>query len=186
MRKPSQTPRIRESRSRRAKKGAELMEFTLTFLPFLAMVFLLLNVAWAVFVKATLEYAVRTGVRSGITITGTQAQGTDLTAMVKNIVQSKSLGLLRGSSGLSKIKVRYFRPPSEGSTANATDVSAQADGNSPSNIMQVSVEGYSIAALLPRLFSWKQAMDTSAVPVAAVAADVIEPSRDVPLIGAAP
>ena len=56
---------LRRPRRFRRQRGAEVMEFTLTFLPFLAMTFLLLDVAWAVFVKATLEYAVRAGVRSG-------------------------------------------------------------------------------------------------------------------------
>jgi hypothetical protein len=152
------------------------------------MTFVLLDVCWAVFVKSTLECAVRAGVRSGITITGTQATaaGSNLTAMVKATVQAKSMGILRGSSGLARIKVRYFRPPVEWSTAAAVDVSTQTDGNSESNIMQVSVEGYSLPALLPRFFSWKQAADSAATGVTAVAADLIEPSRDLPPIGVAP
>src|SRR5215471_13739663 len=93
----------RLSSSRRRCRGAEVIEFTLAFLPFLAMTFVLLDVAWAVFVKSTLQYAVRAGVRSGITITGTQAAAANstLTAMVKSIVQQKALGILIGSSGLS-------------------------------------------------------------------------------------
>ena len=142
--------RARLTRSRRGQRGAELLEFSLTFLPFV-----LLDVAWAVFVKTTLEYAVRAGLREGITITGTQATaaGSNLTTMVKSIVQARSLGILRGTSGLSKIKVRYFRPPGEGSTAAAADVSGESDGNSPLNIMRVSVEGYTLPALVPRRIS---------------------------------
>ena len=178
----------RRSRRHRRRAGAELLEFTLTFLPFLAMTFVLMDVAWGVFVKGTLQYAVRAGVREGITITGTQATaaGSDLTSMVKSIVQQKSLGILRGAAGLSKIKVRYFQPPDAGSSAAAADVSTQTDGNTPPNIMQVSVEGYPLPALLPRIFSWRQAADTSATSISVVAADIIEPSHDVPPIGVAP
>jgi Flp pilus assembly protein TadG len=181
------TVRRRRSRASRTK-GAELIEFTLTFLPLMSLTMVLLCTAWAVFVKATLQYAVRAAVRTGITITGTQASAanSDLTAMVKAIVQSKSLGLLNGASGLSKIKVHYFQPPAPGSNGAIVDVSGQASGNTPLYIMQVSVEGYQLAALLPRIFSWKQAADNSATTINAVSADLIEPSRDVPPIGVAP
>jgi Flp pilus assembly protein TadG len=183
------TPKqLRRSRAFRRRAGAELLEFTFTFLPFLCITFVLLDIAWGVFVKGTLDYAVRAGVRQGITITGTQATaaGSDLTTMVKSIVQQRALGILNGASGLSKIKVHYYQPPPVGSTAAATDVSTQSNGNTSPNIMQVSVEGYSLRALLPRIFSWKQAPDLSPTTIGAVAADVIEPSHDVPPIGVAP
>jgi Flp pilus assembly protein TadG len=178
---------FRGPRARRSR-GAELIEFTLIFLPLLCLTFVLLDTAWAIFVKATLQYAVRAAVRSGITITGTQATaaGSDLTTMVKGIVQSKSLGLLRGSSGLAKIKVHYFQPPAPGSTAAAVDVSTQSSGNTPLYIMQVSVEGYPLAALLPRFYSWKGGVDKNPTVLTVRSADLIEPSRDVPPIGVAP
>ncbi len=165
-----------------------MLEFTLSFLPYMAMTFVLLDVSWAVFVKATLEYAVRAAVRSGITITGTEATaaGSNLTAMVKSVVQQKALGILTGTTGLSYVKVHYFQAPAAGSTGPATDVSTQTNGNTPPNVMQVSVEGYPLPALLPRIFSWHQAPDKAATAIGAVAADMIEPSNDVPPIGTAP
>ena len=183
---PQRSP-IRRSRRQRTR-GAELLEFTLVFLPMIAMTGVLLDIAWAVFVKATLQFAVRDAVRYGITITGTQATaaGSDLTSMVKATVQAKSLGLLQGSTGLAKIKVHYFQPPAPGSSAAAVDVSSQANGNTPLYIMQVSVEGFSLAALVPRIFSWRETPDKAPTIINAVAADLIEPSRDVPPIGAAP
>jgi Flp pilus assembly protein TadG len=177
----------RSSRARRTR-GAELLEFTLVFLPMMAMILVLLDIAWVVFSKATLQYAVRSAVRTGITITGTQATAahSDLTSMVKDLVQQRSLGLLRGDTGRSKIKVHYFQPPAPGSTSAAVDVSGQSNGNTPLYIMQVSVENFSLAALVPRIYKWKDAADRSASNVNAVAADLIEPSRDVPPIGVAP
>jgi Flp pilus assembly protein TadG len=178
--------RIRRSRAKRTR-GAEILEFTLVFAPMMAMVLVLLDIGWVIFAKSTLQYAVRSGVRAGVTITGTQATaaGSDLTTMVKNIVQQKSLGLLRGTSGLSKIKVHYYQPPAPGSTGPAVDVSNQPNGNTPLYIMQVSVEGYSLAPLVARLYSFKD-VDTSPTTITAIAADLIEPSRDVPPIGVAP
>jgi hypothetical protein len=40
--------------------------------------------------------------------------------------------------------------------------------------------------LAPRIFSWKEAPDGSATVIGAVAADLIEPSQDLPPIGSAP
>jgi len=179
--------RRRTSRAKRTR-GAEVLEFTFVFLPMIMMIIVLIDIAWAIFVKATLEYAVRVGVRSGITITGTQASaaGSDLTTMVKSIVQQSSIGILRGSSGLSKIKVHYFQPPAEGSSAQPVDVSNQTWGNTPLYIMQVSVEGYMLPALVPRIFGLGKAIDNSSTAISAVSADLIEPSRDVPPIGSAP
>lgn len=169
-------------------KGAETLEFTLVFLPMMAMIILLLDAGWAIFVKSTLEYAVRAAVRTGITVTGTQASaaGSDLTTMVKGLVQQKSLGLLRGTSGLSHIKVHYFQPPPEGSSAAPVDVSNQTWGNTPLYIMQVSVEGFTLPALVPRIYGSGQGVDASGTLITAVASDLIEPSRDVPSIGTAP
>jgi Flp pilus assembly protein TadG len=175
------------NKSRRCR-GAEMMEFTLALLPLLMMIFLLLDACWGIFVKGTLAFAAHEGVRVGITITKTQATAatSDLTTMVKAMVQKQSLGLLSGATGLSYIKVNYYQPPAAGSTDPVTDVSNQSDGNSPSNIMQVSVQGYPLRPLVPRLFGLGKPVDVSSTAISAIAADIIEPSRDVPPIGVAP
>jgi Flp pilus assembly protein TadG len=168
------------------RKGAELLEFTLALLPLVIMMFVLLDAAWAIFVKSTLAFAVRTAVRQGITITGTQATaaGSDLTTMVKNIVKANSLGLLRDTS---KIKVNYYHPPDDpDSTAALTDVTSQTTGNSPLNIMQVSIQGYTLGPLIPRIFGLRTPIDKTGTTIAAISADLIEPSRDVPPKGTAP
>jgi Flp pilus assembly protein TadG len=177
------------STNRRSRTGgAEMLEFTLTFLPLIAMIFALLDIGWAVFAKSTLQYAVRVGVRRGITITGAQATlaNSDLTSMVKDIVQNNSLGLLAGSSGRAKIQVHYYLPPPQGTNAAPTDVSTQTNGNVPLNIMQVSVVNFSLGPLAPRVYSWKEAADKTPNTINVAAVDQIEPSRDVPAIGSAP
>lgn len=176
--------RLRSSRTARSS-GAEMLEFTVTFLPMLAMVFYLLNVTWAIFAKSTLDYAVRVGVRYGITVTGKQAAAakSDLTSMVKNMVKSQALGLL---SDTSKIQVHYLEPPDSGSSAAPTDVCGQAYGNNPGNVMQVSIVGFTLVPLAPRMFTWNIRPDKSATPLTAIAADLIEPSNDMPPMGSAP
>ncbi len=162
-----------------------MLEFTVTFLPMLVMVFYLLNVSWAIFAKSTLDYAVRVGVRYGITVTGKQAAlaKSDLTSMVKAMVKAQSLGLLRDTS---KIEVHYLEPPDPGSSAAPVDVSGQAYGNNPGNVMQVSIVGFTLVPLAPRIFTLSIKPDKSATPLTAIAADLIEPSNDMPPMGSAP
>lgn len=173
---------------RKRQSGAEVLEFTFCLLPMMIMILVLMDVGWAIFVKSTLQYAVRAGVRYGITVTGTQATaaGSNLTAMVKSTVQRNALGLLGGSTGLAKIKVYYLKPPDPGTTGPATDVSTQTYGNEPGNIMQVCIQNFALPPLAPRIFGWKQPVDKSSTVIGAVAADLIEPSQDVPPIGTAP
>ena len=170
------------------RKGAETLEFTLVFLPMIMMILVLLDISWAFFAKSTLTAAVRTGLRYGITITGAQAgaANSDLVAMVKNRVQQRSLGLLAGSAGLAKIKVHFYMPPAPGTNAAPTLVDAQSDANKPLNIMQVSVEGFNLSPLVPRIFGLYQPIDNSASVIVATSYDMIEASRDVPPKGIAP
>src|ERR1035437_4505104 len=163
-------------------RGAEPLEITLVLLPMLAMVTVLLDTSWAVYMKSTLQRAVRIGVRAGITLTASQmAQGACLTDTVKSTVQANAMGLLHGSSGLALIKVHYFEPPATNSTSAATDVSADADGDQSGNIMQVSVENYSLAPLLPRIYNWKTAADKNPLVIQGVySADLTDPASVMP------
>ena len=38
-------------------KGAEILEFTLVLLPMLAMILVLMDTAWAIYVESSLQYA---------------------------------------------------------------------------------------------------------------------------------
>ena len=172
---------------RRRSRGSELVEFTLVFLPMLMFVTVLVATAWAIWAKSTLQRSVRLGVRVGVTLTAAQMSGGScLTDVVKGTVQANSFGLLSGSTGLSKIKVNYFQPPPPNSSSAATDVSTQPSGNSPGNIMQVSVQNFSLVPLMPRITSWKTAPDSNPMILNVNSADLIEPSRSIPCIGTAP
>jgi len=187
-------PRTAKKSGRRPRafrsRGAEPLEFTLVLLPLLAMVTVLVDTSWAVYAKSTLQYAVRVGVRTGITLTASQmSTGACLTDTVKSTVQASAMGLLHGSSGLALIQVHYFQPPATNSSGAVTDVSNQSDGNQPGNIMQVSVQNYSLIPLLPRIYNWNTAADTNPMVIQGVfSADLIEPasSTDRPCIGTAP
>jgi len=180
--------KMHSRRGRRFRwRGSEAIEFTLVLLPLFSITAVLVDTSWAVFAKSALQRAVRLGVRSGVTLTASQmATGACLTDTVKGIVQQNSLGILNGSTGISMIKVNYLQPPQPGSTAAAVDVSNQSTGDTPGNIMEVSVQNFSLIPLLPRIFNWKQAADNSPLIITVSSADLIEPSRNPPCIGTAP
>src|ERR1035441_2311267 len=64
MRSPEKNrPHVRKRRQR----GSQIVEFTLAFIPMLMFIFLILDVAWAIYTRATLQYAVEQGVRYAVT-----------------------------------------------------------------------------------------------------------------------
>jgi Flp pilus assembly protein TadG len=173
--------------SRKRQRGSELIEMTLALIPYFAILAVLCDASWSIFTKATLQYAVRIGVRKGITITGTQASaaGETLTQLVKDTVQSSALGFLSGTTGRAYIQVHYLAQDSS-AASGVSDVSTQSNGNAPGNIMQVSITNYPVGALLPRIYSLFTPVDKNPAMVSVFSADRIEPSGDVPSIGAAP
>jgi TadE-like protein len=173
---------------RRRSRGAELIEFSLTLLPFMAIVTVLLSVCWGIFAKSALQYAVRVAVRTGITIDKTAAGSSDLTTIVKNLVQTNSFGFLPNTN---LIHVHYYQPPSPGSSGPVTDVSTVTTGaqpgNWPGNIMVVSVDGFTLPSLIARIYSWNS-MDRSSTSISVSSADLIEQiaTNDLAPLGTAP
>jgi Flp pilus assembly protein TadG len=193
---PAPTNRPVPGKRRQCSRGSQVLEFTFCFLPLLAMTTVLLDTAWAVMAKATIQRAVRVGVRTGITLTASSPQITagGLTGTVKGIVQSNSLGLLNGATGLTYIKVNYYAPPATGSSSPVSDVStcAAVSVSCPTladvggNIMQVSVQGLVIPSLIPRVFGGNGAVDNNPTTVTVYSADLIEPHDNPPAVGTAP
>lgn len=173
---------------RRSARGAELVEFSLTLLPFIAIVTVLLSVCWGIFAKSALQYAVRVAVRTGITVDKTAAGTSDLTTIVKNLVLTNSFGFL---SNTNLIHVHYYQPPSPGSSGPVTDVSTVTTGaqpgNWPGNIMVVSVDGFVLPSLIARIYSWNS-MDKSSTTISVSSADLIEQiaTNDLAPLGTAP
>jgi hypothetical protein len=58
---------------------------------------------------------------------------------IKTVVQQNSLGFLNGTTGLDKIKVRYYQP----------DTFVETTYNWPGNLVEISVEGYEWKWIVP-------------------------------------
>lgn len=154
--------------------GAELVEFTMTFVPFLALVTVTLSISWGIFAKSALQYAVRVAVRTGITLTKETVGSYTLTAYVKNLTKTSSVGFLKDTS---LITVHYYQPPLPGATGSLTDVSTVTSGSNPGNqagnVMVVAVSGFSLPTIIPRIFKWN-AVDKSSTTINVSSADLIE------------
>ena len=172
------------------RKGSDLLEFSLIVIPFMGLIALLCDLSWGIFAQGTLQWAVRTAVHSGVQLSATQmANGACLTDTVKALVQKNSLGLLSGNTGLAKIQVHYFVPPAPSSSGTLTDVSTESDGNTPGNIMQVSVRNYAFLPLMPRFFDGSGSPSDAALGISVYSADMIESSGsggNIACIGTAP
>lgn len=122
--------------------GSEVVEFGLVLLPLLAVMFLIMDVAWICFAQASLQHAVQVGVRSAVTgSVPSSYSGQD--AYIKSVVQSNAMGFLQGQSGMNQITIDYFSPTNL--STNLTGVGSNAGGN----IIQVSVTDVPVSSLGP-------------------------------------
>jgi Flp pilus assembly protein TadG len=127
---------------RSRERGSQVVEFALVLLPLCAMVFLILDMAWAFYVKSTLQNGVREGVRYAITSQTMTGLGQD--ASIKSVVQQNAMGLLAGSAGAALINIQYFLP-------NTLVPVSGLNSNQGGNIVEVYVQGYSLPPLGPIL-----------------------------------
>lgn len=131
---------------------------TLVLLPALMFLFLILDVAWAVYTKATLQYAVAQGVRYAVTsqTIGTMGQR----ASIQTVVQASAFGRLGGTSGAAtgvngwnRIYVDWYLVNADGTMTNEDGVvggnGMQADGSLP--LVKVSVQSFSSKTFMPTI-----------------------------------
>lgn len=161
---PAPPPPRKKRRDGRRGIGVELVEFTLTFLPMVAMMLLLLDIGWAVFKRATLQFAVREGARYAVTnqvqagMKDTSNQAYGMVDSVKYVVQSRAIGFLGSKTtdpGYSLIQVRFYDPTASMTTPLAmptgcTDTTTAAP-NWAGNLVEVSVENYQQKSMGPLL-----------------------------------
>jgi Flp pilus assembly protein TadG len=143
----------------RREKGAELIEFSLVMIPMFGILFLVVDLAWMLFARATLQYAVREGVRYAVT--GQTMTGMGQDASIRTVVQQNSMGILAGSAGASSISISYFDP-----NANLAATNSNAGGN----VVQVAANAVNVFPMAPLFRSH------SPVSMTVVSADVVESS----------
>jgi len=148
-------------RRRRKVRGSETLEFGLVLIPMLGFVFLIIDLGWVVFAKSTLQHAVREGVRFGVT--NNLASGySGMRDSIKSVVRYNSMGLLEGSAGWDRIQVKYKEP------VGFTDITGAAGCNNSPNLLEVTVDNFSVVPLLPLL------RDATPMALRAISSDRME------------
>ena len=130
------------------RRGSALLEGALAMLPLLAIMFTVLDLSIAIFVKNTVQFAVCQGVRYAVTSRTLPGMGQD--ASIKSVVQGYTLGLLDALSadhvGANRITITYYDPSSLAPVAGV-------NSNIGGNIVVVSASGLSWAWMVPLLRS---------------------------------
>lgn len=105
----------------RGRRGSVLVESSFALLPLMALLFGVIDIAFAVFVRNTMQFAVRQGVRYAVTSQTMPGMGQDQS--IKTTVATYSMGLLDGLSpthdGMSQISITYYDPISPGGSYRA-------------------------------------------------------------------
>ena len=147
------------------RRGSALLEGALAILPLMAFLMGIFDVAFAIFIKNTLEFAVRQGVRYAITSQTMPGKGQD--DSIKAAVVQYTAGLMDALSpvhdGKKQITITYYNPitlqPVTGTNSNVGG-----------NIVVVSASGLSWAWMFP-LYKHNSAMQFSVA-----SADIMEAS----------
>ncbi len=143
--------------------GSQLIEFGLVLLPLMAVLFLIMDVAWICFAQASLQHAVQAGVRSAVTGYVQTSGGQD--AYIKSVVQKNAMGFLAGQSGLDQIEINYYNP------ANLSAALSGRGSNAGGNVIEISVKKVGVSALGP---IWRDS--SAALSLNATSSDVMESS----------
>jgi len=118
------------------ERGSEPVEATLIFIPLLLMTFLMLDLSMVLFLRTTMQEAVREGARYAITAQNTTGPCQD--DSIKAVVKTYALGFLKSTTAAATIHVQFVNPNTGGQGTNG-----------PGQIVNVKIEGYKYSSLAP-------------------------------------
>jgi Flp pilus assembly protein TadG len=150
------------SQRRRRQGGSTTVEFGMVLLPLLAILFMMIDIAWILLGWACIQEGAREGVRYAITGSGQSESA--LNTSTKAVVQKYSFGFAQAN----KIVIHYYPPNgySSGTTPAALDGTGSA--TSAGNIVTVIVPAVSLKSFGPIFRA------ASIVNVSASASDVLQ------------
>jgi Flp pilus assembly protein TadG len=141
-----------ENKRRRRQSGNTLIEAAYVMVPYFAIFFALFDFGVAIFLKNTMQFAVRQGVRFAVTSQTTGGMGHD--ASIKAVVNTYSMGFLnyvapsgagRPCSGQGCISIDYYLPDDLGT------IVAGAGSNKGGNVVQITAHNLTWAWMVPLL-----------------------------------
>lgn len=137
-------PRMDRSKIRyQRQRGNQLLEVALIFFPMFALFLALVDIPIGLFLRATMQHAVREGVRYAVTHRTLSGMCQD--DSIRYVVKGAAAGFLGSGAHDAKIKVRYYAP------GNLDTELTGMSSNAPGNIVEVAIEGYAWNWLAPLL-----------------------------------
>jgi hypothetical protein len=121
---------------KRGNSGAQVLESSLVLVPLLLMTFLMVDLSMVLFVRTTMQEAVREGVRYAIT--GANSPGPCQDDSIKAVVKTHALGFLGPAASAATLHVQFVNPVTGGQGSNA-----------PGQIVNVKIEGYKYTPMAP-------------------------------------
>lgn len=124
------------------QRGAEALGGAFVMMMLLPLMFLIVDIAWGVFIKVTLQHAVREGVRYAITSqTKSNSEGVALGHLgsIKDVTISSAGGILAGQE--EKVSVTFYTPDLTEDTST--------NRNRGGNVVMVNIENFEYRPLIP-------------------------------------
>lgn len=152
-------PQRQISEKRKRQRGNTMLESAFALVPLLTLMFGIIDFSMAIFLRTTLQNAVREGVRYAVTYQIMSGMGQDTS--IKTTVKNNSVGFIN-SGNLSLVTVRYYLP------SNLTTPVTGTNSNFPGNVVEIGVEGYN--------WNWMAPLSRSSSPlnINVYSADVME------------
>ncbi len=116
------------------QKGQAAIESLLIIMPLMGILCAIIDFSMALFIRNSLTFAAREGVRYAITgQTGAGGHACQ-DASIKHVVQQNAMGVLHGEERLAKIRINYY-------DQSLGDISVSPNANQGGSIVRVSVTG---------------------------------------------
>ena len=149
-----------------------MLESVFTVLPTFAMILAMVDFSLMLFRRSTLQNAVREGCRYAVTFQTQVVGGTQLgqDTSIKNVVQQFAMNFVTTADSPQHIFVNYYAP-----TNLNTPISP--GGNTPGNVVEVSVQNISFSWLAPLSGSFGAGVpflrNTTPISIAVYSSDIL-------------
>jgi Flp pilus assembly protein TadG len=134
--------------SRRRPAGSTMIEAVFVLMLVLGFSSLIIDTAWGIFAKVTLQHAVRAAVRYGVTSQTSTSGGQPLgqVASIKQVVQQQAMGFLSASDTATYVTVTFYSV-----STNPPQAVAGVGSNTAGNLVIVSVNNWPLNPIAPLL-----------------------------------
>ncbi len=121
------------------RRGATIVEMSFVVIALFGLLFLLMDLSWVVFAKASVQHAVREGCR--FAVTSQTLTGLGHIASIQEVVRRNSMGFI-GPAETGLIQVRFYNP-------ETLQPVSGAGSNAGGNLVIVAVENFQVRPLIP-------------------------------------